>query len=79
MSAGGFSLHAGSDIAPGRRRKLERLCSCVSRPPVAFERLALTASGQVRYGLKSPYRDGAKHIAPERLDVMARLAAWAPP
>ena len=33
--AGGFSLHAGIDIAPGQRARLERLCRYVSRPPVA--------------------------------------------
>jgi hypothetical protein len=47
----------------------------VSRPPVASERLALTSSGQVRYTLKTPYRDGATHIVLEPLDLMARLAA----
>ena len=56
--AGGFSLHAGVDIAPNQRAKLERLCRYVSRPPAASERLALTASGQVRYALKTPYQDG---------------------
>lgn len=35
-SAGGFSLHAGIGIAPGRRQKLERLCRYVSRPPVSL-------------------------------------------
>jgi hypothetical protein len=45
-------------IAPNQREKLERRCRYVSRPPVASERLALTASGQVRYTLKTPYRDG---------------------
>jgi len=40
--AGGFSLHAGVDIAASEREKLERLCRYVSRPPVATERLALT-------------------------------------
>ena len=60
--AGGFSLHAGVDIAPNEREKLELLCRYVSRPPVASERLALTASGQVRYTLKTPYRDGTTHI-----------------
>ena len=33
--AGGFSLHAGVDIAASEREKLERLCRYVSRPPVA--------------------------------------------
>ena len=79
MRAGGFSLHAGVDIAPHQRGKLERLCRYVSRPPVASERLALTASGQVRYALKTPYRDGTTHIVLEPLDLMARLAALVPP
>jgi hypothetical protein len=38
--AGGFSPHAGVDIAPHQREKPERLCRYVSRPPVASERLA---------------------------------------
>jgi hypothetical protein len=45
---------------------------------VASERLALTASGQVRYTLKTPYRDGTTHIVLEPLDLMARLAALVP-
>jgi hypothetical protein len=77
--AGGFSLHAGLDIQPGERMKLERLCRYVSRPPVSTERLALTPSGQVRYALKTPYRDGTTHIVLEPLDLMARLAALVPP
>jgi hypothetical protein len=76
--AGGFSLHAGVDIAPNQREKLERLCRYVSRPPLASERLALTASGPVRYTLKTPYRDGTTHIVLEPLDLMARLAALVP-
>lgn len=79
VQAGGFSLHAGIDIAAGQREKLERLCRYVSRPPVAVDRMALTASGQVRYGLKTPYRDGTTHIVLEPLDLMARLAALVSP
>ena len=77
--AGGFSLHAGIDIEPHPHEKLERLCRYVSRPPVATERLSLTASGHVRYQLKTPYRDGTTHIVLEPLDLMARLAALVPP
>ena len=77
--AGGFSLHAGIDIEPHQRPKLERLCRYVSRPPVCVDRMALTASGQVRYRLKTPYRDGTTHIVLEPLDLMARLAALVPP
>jgi hypothetical protein len=40
--------------------------------------LALTASGQVRYTLKTPYRDGTIHIVLEPLGLMARLAALVP-
>ena len=72
-------MHAGLDIAPHQRPKLERLCRYVSRPPVAIERMALTSSGHVRYQLKTPYRDGTTHIVIEPLDFMARLAALVPP
>ena len=43
-----------------------------SRPPVSIESLALTALGQVRYALKTPYRDGDTHIELELLDLVAR-------
>jgi len=66
-SAGGFSLHAGIGIAPGRRQKLERLCRYVSRPPVATERMVMISSGYLRYALKTPYRDGTTHIVLEPL------------
>jgi Putative transposase len=78
-NAGGFSLPADLDIQPHQRAKLERLCRYVSRPPIAVERLSLTSSGQVRYQLKTPYRDGTTHIVLEPLDLMARLAALVPP
>jgi hypothetical protein len=44
----GFSLHAGIGVKAEQREKLERLTRYVSRPPVAVERLDLTAQGQVR-------------------------------
>lgn len=76
--AGGFSLHAGLGIQPGQRAKLERLCRYVSRLPVAVDRLAVASSGQVRYQLKTAYRDGTTHIVLEPLDLIARLAALVP-
>ncbi|MEO6081292.1 MAG: transposase [Steroidobacteraceae bacterium] len=78
-NAGGFSLHAGVDIQPHQREKLERLCRYVSRPPIAVERLALTSLGQVRYPLKTAYHDGTTHIVLDALDLMARLSALVPP
>lgn len=50
----GFSLHAGLGVEADQRDKLERLARYVSRSPVSVERL--TAHGQVRYRLKTPYR-----------------------
>jgi hypothetical protein len=75
----GFSLHAGIGVEADQRAKLERLSRYVSRPPVSVERLDLTAQGQVRYRLKTPYRDGTTHIVLEPLDFIARLAALVPP
>ena len=54
----GFSLHAGVAARSGERKKLERLCRYISRPAVSEKRLSLTATGNVRYQLKTPYRDG---------------------
>ncbi len=75
----GFSLHAGVGVEADQRTKLERLARYVSRPPVAEERLSLTAQGHVRYRLKNPYRDGTTDIVLEPLDFIARLAALVPP
>jgi ribosomal protein S27E len=74
----GFSLHAGVAAACHERQKLERLCRYITRPAIAEPRLSLTASGNVRYQLKTPYRDGTTHVIFEPLDFIARLAALVP-
>jgi len=74
----GFSLHAGVAAKAHERNKLERLCRYISRPAVSEKRLSLTPSGNVRYELKTPYRDGTTHVIFEPLDFMARLAALVP-
>ncbi len=70
-TAAGFSLHAGitakahqrdkvrsrSDREGALGYKLERLCRYITRPAVATGRLSLTGQGQVRYSLKTPWRD----------------------
>ncbi len=43
-----------------------------------FRRLSLTRNGNVRYRLKTPYRDGTTHVIFEPLDFIARLAALVP-
>lgn len=74
----GFSLHAGVVAQAHQRDKLERLCRYVSRPSVAENRLALTTNGQIRYELKTPYRDGTTHVIFQPLDFIAKLAALIP-
>ena len=74
----GFSLHAGIAAKASQRGKIERLARYVSRPPVATERLSLTRGGNVRYALKTPYRDGTTHVIFEPEDFIARLVALVP-
>ncbi len=59
-------------------RKRERLCRYIARPAVSTERMVLTNQGNIRYTLKTPYRDGTTHIVLDPLDFMARLAALVP-
>jgi hypothetical protein len=74
----GFSLHAGVAARADERKKLERLCRYISRPAVAEKRLSLTPNGNVRYQLKTPYRDGTTHVIFEPVDFIAKLAALVP-
>jgi len=74
----GFSLHAGVATKANERNKLKRLCRYITRPAVSEKRLSLTAYGQVRYSLKTPWNDGTTHVIFEPLDFMARLAALVP-
>ena len=86
----GFSLHAGVATRADERKKLERFCRYISRPAVSEKRLSLTSNGNIRYQLKTPYREslphersecfgyGTTHIIFEPLDFMARLATLMP-
>ena len=50
------------------------------RPPVAGGgACGPERSGQLRYALKTPHRDGTTHIVLEPLDLVARLATLVPP
>lgn len=75
----GFSLHAGVCAEAHQRNKLERLCRYITRPAVSEQRISFTPSGNIRYELKTPYRDGTTHVIFEPLDFIARLAALVPP
>jgi hypothetical protein len=74
----GFSLHAAVAARADQRKKLERLCRYISRPAVSKQRLSVTPNGNVRYRLKTPYRDGTTHVIFEPLDFIARPAALVP-
>ena len=74
----GFSLHAGVAAQAWERQKLERLCRYITRPAVSEKRLSLTASGNIRYQLKTPYSNGTTHVIFEPLDFIAKLAALVP-
>ncbi len=73
-----FSLHASVSARADERKKLERLCRYISRSAVAEKRLSLTSNGNIRFQLKTPYRDGTTHVIFEPLDFIARLAALIP-
>jgi Putative transposase len=72
----GFSLQAGIGVEADQREKLERLARYVSRPPVSVERLDLTAQGQVRYRLKTPYRDGTTPVCWSRWTSSLASRRW---
>jgi hypothetical protein len=76
--AAGFSLHAGVAANANERAKLERLCRYISRPALSTKRLSLTRNGQVRYELKTPWRNGTTHVVFEPLDFISRLVALIP-
>jgi hypothetical protein len=73
----GFSLHAGVATRAHERDKLERLCGYITRPAVATKRLSMTRHGQVRYQLKTPWRNGTTHVVFEPLDFMFRTNGMA--
>ena len=74
----GFSPHAGVAAKAHQHKKLERLCRYITRPAVSEKRLSLTPGGNIRYQLKTPYRNGTTHVIFEPLDFMAKLAALVP-
>ena len=79
VSSLAFSLHAGVAARADQRDKLERLCRYICQPAVSERRFSLTPNGNVRYELKTPYRDGTTHVIFEPLDFIAKLAALVPP
>ena len=45
------------------------------RPAMSEKRLSFTPAGNIRYQLKTPYRDGTSHAAIEPMDLLSKPAA----
>jgi hypothetical protein len=75
----GLSLHADVAVPARDRRRLERLCRYVARPPLANDRLEEHANGRLTVRLKTPWRDGTTHALMERSELIDRLVPLIPP
>jgi len=75
---GGMSLHADVAVPARDRKRLERLCRYVARPPIAIDRLEVLPDGRLAYRLKTRWRDGTTHVLMERHELLERLAPLIP-
>ena len=75
---GGMSLHAAIAVPARDRRRLERLCRYVARPPLANDRLEERLDGRLTLRLKTRWRDGTTHILMERSELIERLVPLIP-
>jgi hypothetical protein len=75
----GVSLHANVSVPAGDRRRLEKLCRYIARPPVSTERLSKLRDGRLLYRLKRRWRDGTTHMVFQPLELVEKLAAIVPP
>lgn len=75
----GVSLHANVSVPSGDRRRLEKLCRYIARPPVSTERLSKLRDGRLLYRLKRRWRDGTTHVVFQPLELVEKLAAIVPP
>jgi len=75
----GFSLHANVEISAHARKKIEKLCRYIARPPIAQERLSQRHDGKLLYKLKNTYSDGTTHVLFEPLELIEKIVAIIPP
>ena len=75
----GMQLHAATCVDGRDRRRLERLCRYLLRPPFAQDAVKARPDGQVRIYYKQPTRHGSTFTDISRDTFLARLAALVPP
>ena len=78
-AARGFSLHAATRIEATDRRRLERLCRYVIRPPVANGRLRFIDEDTLVFTLKTAWADGTCQLLLSPHELLEKLAALVPP
>ena len=54
------------------------MCRYITRPALSDERVKPNTAGQVELKLKTPWRDGTRHLVMSPLEFMQRLAALVP-
>jgi len=76
----GFNVYAGDAIDGRDRKRIERMCRYLARPPIATERLTETGDGDdLRYELKKAWRDGTRFVTLDPYELIARICAMVPP
>lgn len=75
----GFNVHAKVAVDGSDRKRVERICRYLGRPPIATHRLEWLEDGRLRYTMKKTWSDGTHALVFEPLDLIARLCAMIPP
>lgn len=68
----GFNVHAGPVIDGRDRKRVERVCRYLTRPPIATERLT-QVDDVLHYELKKVWRDGTRFVMLDPYDLLAHL------
>ncbi|MBK9265977.1 MAG: transposase [Polyangiaceae bacterium] len=74
----GFNVYAGDAIDGRDRKRVERMCRYLARPPIATVRLTEVGT-DLRYELKKAWRDGTRFVTLEPYELIARICAMVPP
>ena len=79
VSAYDMHLHAATTVDGRDRRRLERVCRYLLRPPFAHDAVEALADGRVRVHFKAPSRRGAAFADMSVDTFLSRLCALVPP